>query len=311
MHTAVQLPGGRAIDRYGARAMGFASLAAIVAGNGIALADRSFWVALAGRAVMGLGTGTGFVAGSDYVRSVGGSPTRQGIYGGASIAGAGLALAIVPQLGGWRAPYLSALAIAVAVALVLAVAPPLPRTARSRPLSILRDRRLLRLGLLHSSSFGLGIVAGNWVVTLLEHGGHGHRVAALAGALTLLAGLVTRPLGGMLSRPWRAVPVSLVGGAIGCALLATPSPLPVLALGALLVGLAAGMPFAPVFTGAAQLRADAPAAAVGVANGVANLAILVGTPLVGLTFSLPGDGRIGFALLGVASLAGLLLLRHQ
>jgi hypothetical protein len=34
--------------------------------------------------------------------------------------------------------------------------------------------------------------------------------------------------------------------------------------------------------------------------------IVAGTPLVGLTFSLPGDGRIGFVALGVlAALAAL------
>jgi uncharacterized membrane protein len=38
----------------------------------------------------------------------------------------------------------------------------------------------------------------------------------------------------------------------------------------------------------------------------ASLAIVAGTPLVGLTFSLPGDGRIGFVVLGVlAALAAL------
>ena len=34
--------------------------------------------------------------------------------------------------------------------------------------------------------------------------------------------------------------------------------------------------------------------------------IVVGTPLVGLTFSLPGDGRIGFVVIGLlAALAAL------
>ena len=36
------------------------------------------------------------------------------------------------------------------------------------------------------------------------------------------------------------------------------------------------------------------------------LVIVVGTPLVGLTFSLPGDGRLGFVVLGgLAALAAL------
>jgi predicted cobalt transporter CbtA len=64
-------------------------------------------------------------------------------------------------------------------------------------------------------------------------------------------------------------------------------------------GLAAGLPFAAAFTGAAAARPDAPGAAIGFVNGCAGIAVLVLTPLVGLTFALPGDGRIGFAALGL------------
>ena len=54
------------------------------------------------------------------------------------------------------------------------------------------------------------------------------------------------------------------------------------------------------------MRPDAPGAAVGFINAMAALVIVAGTPLVGLTFSLPGDGRIGFVAIGVlAALAAL------
>jgi hypothetical protein len=60
------------------------------------------------------------------------------------------------------------------------------------------------------------------------------------------------------------------------------------------------------FTGAAKARPDAPGAAVGYINAWASLVIVAGSPLVGLTFSLPGDGRIGFIALGIlAALASL------
>jgi hypothetical protein len=72
------------------------------------------------------------------------------------------------------------------------------------------------------------------------------------------------------------------------------------------VGFAAGIPFAPSFAGAQRLRPDAPGAAVGTVNMAAAVTILVATPLLGLAFSLPGDGRIGFvvvaALWGAAAL---------
>jgi predicted MFS family arabinose efflux permease len=93
---------------------------------------------------------------------------------------------------------------------------------------------------------------------------------------------------------------------VGTALLAVADPLAVAVVGAILIGLAAGIPFAPAFTGAALVRPDAPGAAVGLVNGAASLVAIAATPLLGLTFSLPGDGRIGFVAIGVlAALAAL------
>jgi hypothetical protein len=60
--------------------------------------------------------------------------------------------------------------------------------------------------------------------------------------------------------------------------------------------------------GAGRVRADAPAAAVGLVNMVGNLAVVAGTPLLGLAFSLPGDGRIGVAAVGALWLLGLTCL---
>jgi MFS family permease len=148
---------------------------------------------------------------------------------------------------------------------------------------------------MHAASFGLSVVLGNWVVTLLErHAGASSGVAGAIGALVLILGVITRPLGGRFYGRTAVVRASFVLGGLGAALLAVATPLPVAVVAAALAGLAAGIPFAPSFTGAARLRPDAPGAAVGVVNMVAAVTILVGTPLVGLTFSLPGDGRIGF-----------------
>jgi nitrate/nitrite transporter NarK len=117
--------------------------------------------------------------------------------------------------------------------------------------------------------------------------------------LTLLLGIVTRPLGGRLAeRPGILRASFLVGGA-ATALLAVAQPLPLAVVAAALVGLAAGIPFAPAFAGAARARPEAPAAAVGLVNMTGAVTILALTPLVGVTFSLPGDGRIGFAAVGV------------
>jgi hypothetical protein len=107
------------------------------------------------------------------------------------------------------------------------------------------------------------------------------------------------------------VAASLAGGAAGTLLLAAAGPPVVAALGAALVGVAAGIPFSPAFTGAASLRPDSPAAAVGLVNGSAAAVILAGTPLLGLSFGLPGDGRVGFAVVAVLWLAALAWLPSE
>jgi hypothetical protein len=93
--------------------------------------------------------------------------------------------------------------------------------------------------------------------------------------------------------------------------LAAASPLAVVVPAAAVVGLAAGVPFAATFTAAARVRPDAPAAAVGFVNGAGAMTILVGTPLVGLTFSLPGGGRIGFAAVAALSALGAVAVPYS
>ena len=214
------------------------------------------------------------------------------------------------QLLDWRAPFWTGLAAALVTAAVLLVAPRDPRHAWAAS-GLVLDRRLVRLGVIHAGSFGLSVVAANWAVPLLERHGEPRAVAAVVGALLLVAGIVTRPLGGALLRghPERARPelvASACGLALGLALLALPLPLVLLGLGALLGGLAAGVPFAYVFTEAQRLRPDAPGAAIGFVNSWAISAVLVGTPLLGLTFSLPSEGRVGFAVAAVLAVAMLI-----
>ena len=206
----MQIPGGRLIDRVGARSVGLASLAVVAAANALALAraDRS-GSASAARVLMGLGTGAGFVAGIDLVRSGKGGPFWQGAYGGATMAAGGLALMVVPQLVG--EPRLARAVLDRARPRARGCAPrprrasapacpatPMP-TRRCRR-SVLGDRRLWPLGAVQMATFGLSVVAGNWIVTLLEHEGHGRSISGVVGGLVLFAGVVTRPAGGLAVR---------------------------------------------------------------------------------------------------------------
>jgi NNP family nitrate/nitrite transporter-like MFS transporter len=321
-HLLFQVPAGRASDRYGERRVALVGLAIIVCFNALALIGPYPALAVVARTLVGVGTGLAFVSGSAYVRVQGGSPFAQGLFGGVALGGGGLALAIVPSVEdaiGWRAPWVTAVVVGAAGLVILAAAPKdvaRTRTARpeTAPAGVLRERRLYRLAVLYAASLGLSIVVGNWVVTLLHrNGGLSKSTAGLVGALTLVLGVATRPLGGWIlhERPrWvrAAVAGSLVAGALGTVALTVSKPVGLAVVGAALIGLAAGIPFAPAFTGAALMRPDAPAAAVGFVNGAAAFVTLVGTPLIGLTFSLPGDGRLGFAILAAGWLVALLAL---
>lgn len=306
MHMLMQIPGGRAADRWGARTSALVGMGLVLAGNAISLPAPHAALAILGRAVVGIGTGFAFVGGSDYIRARGGGPLLQGMYGGGSVLAPGIAVAVVPALPGWRAGYVSAIVVCAACAALLVLAPRSARTVRHLgerlDLGFFRDTRLYRLAAIHAMSFGFSVIVGNWVVTLFEHHGHGKAVSAVAGSLTLLLGFFTRIGGGwLLRRPdaRRWIAGSLVLAGTCCVLLALPLPVGVLVACAATIGLAAGVPFAKAFVGAAGARPDAPGAAVGFVNAWASLVIVAGAPLVGLTFSLPGDGRIGFVVLGI------------
>ena len=321
VHALVQIPGGRRADRHGAFPVALAALLVMAAGNGLLLAAPEPTLGIALRALVGLGTGVAFVAGSDYVRAAGGGPVAQGVFGGSAMAGGGLALAVVPALHGplgWRAPFATALAAALAGLVVLVLSPRPLAGREERPgtslRALLRDRRLDRLAVAHMASLGLNAVVANWAVTLLTRaGGYSLAVAGVASALTLAAGIVGRPLGGWLARrdPARGralVAASLGAGSAGTALLLPAGPLALVFAACALVGFGAGLAFAPVFAAAAALRPAGPGAAVGLVNMAGNLVIVAGTPLLGLSFALPGDGRAGFAVVAALWAAALLAL---
>ncbi len=323
VHAITQIPGGRLVDRMGARTLTLTSVLALIVCNAILMITAAPALALGLRAVAGVATGVGFVAGTDFIRRAGGTAIAQGIFGGVGYGSTALPLIVVPQLigfAGWRAPYVFALAVGLAALLLVVTAereqavPTRERPDEARlETSMFTDARLYRLAAMHGIAL-LALVVGNWISTLfVRNFGVSVGVAGLMGALALTGGLVTRPTSGWLvhHRPELvrlALVSSLVAGAAGTLTLAL-APSPAVALvGAGLLGLAAGVPFAPAMFGAGRVRADAPAAAVGLVNTLGNVAVVAGTPLLGLAFSLPGNGRIGFAAVAAIWLLGLLVL---
>ena len=321
---AVMVPGGRAIDRYGAKRVGLVAIALSLIANAALMLPTSPVPALALRGVAGLGVGLGFLSGAIYAQ--GGTGQAQalagGIYGGVSLGTGGLALAVVPQLVGplgWRAPYASAAVVAALTFPLVAAGPPTPghggRTRGPRLASLMADPQLARLGVVSTVSFGISVILGAWVVTLLErHDGLHAGPAGAIGSLILLLGIVGRPAGGIfvrahphLARPMLAA--SFLAGTLGIVVLFLAPGTALDAAAAALIGVAAGLPFGVTLAGATRARPEAPGAAVGAMNIYPVLAIVCGAPLVGLTFSLTGRGRIGFAVLAAMWSGALLVLK--
>jgi MFS family permease len=322
-HASVQIAAGRASDRLGPLRVGIAGAAVICLGDLVAMLGEHLALAICGRLITGIGTGFAFIAGVAIVRQTGGGAPAQGMYGGLTLGTSGVAIAVVPAIVeaiGWRGPFLSSLALCVAaIAIVLALRPapePVPpHPGGGVPLGgLVRDPRLLRIGAVFTASFALSVILGAWVTELLErHTDLGSGAAAAVGSLTLMLGIVSRPAGGWLARahPARtraAIAGSLMAGGAGTLLLViAQSPVTAVA-GGLLVGLCAGVPFAPTVAAAAAAWPAAPATALGVMNGFANAVILVGTPLAGATFSMAGEGRIAFVVIAILWLSSLVAL---
>src|SRR5207249_596861 len=125
---------------------GLLALVVIAVFAGTSMAAPVTWLAIVTRALAGFGTGVSFIAGSAYVRAVGGSPAAQCIFGGEGLAGGGVALAVVPQVErffDWRAPYATSVAVALVGLVLLAAAPadePRPRP-QTRGTGVLLDRQ--------------------------------------------------------------------------------------------------------------------------------------------------------------------------
>ena len=193
-HLAVQLPGGRLIDRHGARRMGLLGLAVVIVGNALALSASSLAVGIAGRLVTGIGTGRGLRRGSYYVRSTLGHADGPGDVRRRSASAApgsrsrSCRSPSSPSTG--ARPYVAGLVVAAVVPRRPGLAPadrPVAPLA-GNPWTMLRDRRLYPLAVIHTASFGFSVILGIWTVSLFEHDGYRSEVGGVIGALTLLGG---------------------------------------------------------------------------------------------------------------------------
>jgi nitrate/nitrite transporter NarK len=315
-HATMQIPGGHLVDRFGARRVLLVALLWVAFGNfGIALAT-AYWQLLACKIFTGVGTGVCFVGGARFTHQVGAGSrlgVAQGLFGGSVQLGAGFVILAVPRIylwAGWRPAFIICACMALTAAFIwLAGAPNLPPSpaAPGRWREMLLSSQLWLLGLVQMGSFGLSVVIGSWIVTVLTKAmGVPATRAGLIGSLVLLLGILTRPLGGMLRREFDIRSIftgALLLNAVGCFALAATSISLGIAVGAVvLLGLGCGLPYAAMFTRAGQLFPGRAGAAMGLVNMLGIVMILAGAPLVGNLADLTGTFRASFLFLGGFSL---------
>ncbi|HXI41491.1 MAG TPA: MFS transporter [Bryobacteraceae bacterium] len=316
-HAAMQVPGGYLVDRLGSRRVLIFALAWVALGNVAIAFSGAYWQLLAWKIFTGIGTGTCFVAGARYIHEALGGPrlpVAQGMYGGSILLGSGFVILAVPRISlwtSWRVAFLVSATVAVCVWIIwIAASPQAPSVARAREQlrGMLLSPQLWLLGLMQMASFGLTIVVGTWIITLLVGTLQVPAPkAGVIGSLVLLLGIVMRPLGGILRRHMgmRALlALSFLSNAAGCFMLAAGwNSFPHAMAAVLLIGAGCGLPYAALFTRAASLFPGRAAAAMGLVNMLGILMILVGAPLVGRLTDWSGSFRSSFVALGGFSLA--------
>jgi nitrate/nitrite transporter NarK len=318
-HALMQVPSGRLADRLGpVRVLG-AALAWVALGSFAIAFAGAYWQLLFWKTFTGVGTGACFTAGARYIVSLFEGRdlhVAQGCFGGSIVLGSGFVIFAIPQLlgaFGWRGAFLGSTAVAIAAAVFWVAAAPRPdhfvKHAGSLA-EVARSRELWRLGVLQMASFGLVIVVGTWIATLLKSGFQMPiQRAGLMGSLVLLLGIVTRPLGGWLAHRMpvtRLLRSALLLNAAACAALAWGQWKWLTWVAIVALGAGCGLPYAAIFGRAAALFPGRAGAAMGLVNMVGILMILLGAPAVGYLADWTGEFKISFLALGGFSLVAAL-----
>ncbi len=316
------LPGGMLADRYGSRHVLTGSLLLIgLGGCLLPLCENLVWMLL-WRAIIGLGSGAAIVAGSQAAARLGKyTALGQGLYGGAMQAGAGLGLFLTPQLVvhvGWQGSFVCWGVFALFICLLWLNA--IREETGSR--TLLSPRHLSAgwrtpaiwcLGLVHLGTLGVGQAIAPWLALYFAtRCGLPVPLAAMLGSIGLFAGMVFRPLGGVvLSRkifgPLSLLRVGALLACLGVGLLALPTDVaPLVGMGIALLSFGTTFPYAAVFSEAGRVGQQS-GIGTGTAQGMVSLlsapASSLGPPLIGLLLARPGGFSSAF---GALALIGLL-----
>jgi predicted MFS family arabinose efflux permease len=259
--AAVQLPLGRALDRYGPRLVTPMLMLAAAAGSLVFGAARDFADLASGRVLIGVGMAGVLVGALKAFRQwfpISEYPAVTGLFVGTGALGALTAatpLAALTQSLGWRPVFFGAAVMTVLAALGIVIctrdappgAPPLPAasSARGALTAVLTSNALWRMGVMHIFVAGtqfavLGLWGGPYLydIARLSPIGVGNILLLLSGGVTAgtaASGWIARRYGIV-----RTVTFAMLIFAGTQAVLALRPPLSVIAAAYLLFGLSAG-----------------------------------------------------------------------
>jgi MFS family permease len=317
VYAALQVPAGVLVDRVGPRRVIAGGAVLVAAGQAVLALAAPFWLAVAGRMLVGAGDAVTFVSVLRLIPAW--FPARRvpvlnqlaGILGQLGQVLSAVPLAALVGVAGWAPAYLAAGGTAVLVGvLVLAVVrdgpagvgtPPDPAPAAAGGLrAALREPGVRLAFWCHLASPFPGNVFGLlWGFPFLTGGeGVAGGTARALLALYVAAGIAIGPLLGLLAgrfptRRVRLVVASVVTQAAAwIGVLAWPGPAPLALLVVHVVVLGGGGPASLVAFDIA--RAAVPPTRIGRASGIVNVGGFISTVavvlLVGLTLDLQGAG---------------------
>lgn len=323
------LPGGWLADRYESRRVLFGALLLVGAGGCLLpVIPDPVWIVLC-RFVIGLGAGAAIVAGSQAARQGTYAAFGQGLFGGAMQLGAGLGLFATSTLldrFGWQGAFTAwgvlGLVASVLCLFTLSGEPRPPATAAPLRISeAFRSPSLWTIGLVHLGTLGLGQAIAPWLAVYFALSyGLPLDLSAMLGAVGLFAGMIFRPLGGMLlshkvfthSALMRAGTVLTCSGVV---MLALPLHTPLVSgWGLALFAFGTTFPYAAVFDEAGHIGAESglgPGTAQGVISVISAPASAFGPPLIGALLGHTGDFAFPFGALvpvGVVALIAALVV---
>ena len=306
------VPMGTLVDRLGPRRVMILSfLVCLTATLAMAVAP-SYATLLAVRFCSGPAVTATFIAGGYYVNALWrgrGAFLAQGFYGAAMQLGIGGAIFVLPFVAervGWRgAVALCAVPIALALGIWQwrAADPRVPRAGGSL-WRVLSNADVWRLGLANAAMFGLSVVVGTWIAVYFVHEfGVALTHAGAVGSLSILLGVVARPLGGIiveraLTAPRSLIQITLAGNAAALVLMAAPHrPLSAATAGVVLFGITSSLAYAAVITVAGRTQPEAAGAVLGIIGVMSMTSVVLGAPLAGALLSASGDFSVPLAVL--------------